>query len=1079
MRFSRFVMTRRFPSNAWFALFLASIAISGQPVLAQLPTATISGTVKDSSGAVVANATLTVTNMETGLSRSGKSGNDGSYRFPALPVGTYEVRAEQTGFQSRVQSGLRVTVGEESVINFALEVGAVTETVSVTAEAPIVNTTSGSLGGLVSEQKVTDLPLDGRNYNDLTFLQTGVVAATTLAPPSASPTSVRGTPMSSNGAPVRSNTFMIDGTIMNDMNNIGAGSANNNTLGVEGIREFRVVTNAFSAEYGGTMGSQIMLVTKSGTNRFHGSVFEFLRNSDLDARNWTDVPNKPGFRRNNFGASGGGPIKRDKTFFFLTYEGLRQGLGKTFQSTVPTLEARQDGGLVQTIFTPAKPYLALYPAPNGPGLGGGLATYYSAGQEVQSEEFGQARIDHNFSGSDSLFGRYTIDRSSDFSPGPFPPVSQTTTTRPQWLTLSEDHIFSPALLNTFRASYSRANYLGVPIALSTPSLVFVPGQPIGSLGISGVTDLSSGAGSPQVQAQRVISGSDDLFYTRGRHSFKMGALIQRYRQYMEVGTNVRGSWAFPNLASFLQGQANSFTVLTPGSIDFRTYGYYTMGFYLQDDLRATPRLTLNLGLRYEFNTQYTEANDHGAAIRDVQHDADVTLGIPFQNPSLHNFGPRIGFAWDATGDGKTSLRGGFGLLYDVGIFGAALLVGTTGTPPLSTTTTLTRPVFGPLPVIPASAAGKTLRTVDYNMHQPHLLSYNLTMERRLPFDMGLTVAYAGSRGINLQQIVEGNPTVPRGTPVGRQACVAAIPPPAFVANGPKCWLGNDPRTNPNWSNIEFHTAGGNSWYNSLQVGLLKRLTRGLQFQSSYTWSHVLDETQGAQGADDSSAGGNTADDPSNRRYNKGSASFDFRHQWHFNALYNFPSRATGGTGKLLNGWWVSGILSWNSGFAFTPALGTQRSRSQVGGPNGGIRLPDLVPGTDTRNITRGTSRGCLGIPAGTRLGTPQLFFDPCAFSIPPLGFLGTSPRSVIYGPNFSSVNFSLVKDTPLPRLGESARLQFRAEIFNILNHPDLGIPQRTVYAGTQDVQAPLANVGQITSTLSKSREIQFALKILF
>jgi hypothetical protein len=512
-------------------------------------------------------------------------------------------------------------------------------------------------------------------------------------------------------------------------------------------------------------------------------------------------------------------------------------------------------------------------------------------------------------------------------------------------------------------------------------------------------------------------------------------------------------------------------------------------------MKLWPAFTLNLGLRYEFTTQAEEIHGDGAALRDVQHDPSVTLGIPYVNPSKKNFSPRLGFAWDVRGNGRTAVRGGFGLLYDVGTFGTALFIGASATPPLSSVSNVTPAqglVFGPFPAVPADRAGKELRTIDFHMQQPHLLSYNLTVERQLPFQMGLTVAYAGSRGINIMQTKEGNPAIPLGTPVGR-TCVAATPPPAFDPVAPKCWLPNPPRTNPNWDTMEYKTAGSNSWYSSLQVMIQKRLSRGLQFQSAYTWGHAMDETQSQIGVDNSVTSNNSGDDPLNRHADKGSAGFDQRHSWRLSGLYRFPSHPTGGWGKIANGWGLSSSFTWNSGFPFDPTMSTQRSRSLTGGPTGGMKRLDLVPGVKHEDITRGKSRGCIvsgqGIAAGTPLGTPQLFYDPCAFAIPNLGFVGTAGRSILYGPNFTSMSFSLVKDTPLPMLGESGSLQFRTEIFNLLNHPSLGLNAgsggsfRNVYAARANVdnliEAPLPGAGQINSTLSKSREIQFALKILF
>src|SRR5262249_16550723 len=420
-------------------------------------------------------------------------------------------------------------VGDEKVLNISLAVGAVTDTVSVTAEAPVVNTTSGTLGSLVSEQTVANLPLNGRNYNDLTLSQPGVAenrAANTSA-------TLNGIQFSGNGAPTGSNLVTIDGTIMNDLHNTGAASSNENSLGVEGIREYRVVTNSFSAEYGLNMGSQVTLVTKSGTNDTHGSVFHFLRNSALDARNWTDRDTKPPFRRNNFGFSLGGPIRRDKIFYFLTYEGERQARTTTDLYTIPSLAARQNGGLVPVIAPSVRPYLDFWPSPNGPDLGGGLARFSKTNTETQNEDYGQARADYNIRSSDSLFGRMTINDSNDFKQGMIHSVFSEFPTRNEYYTLSESHIFRPELLGPFRGSFSRPHSIAVSTIDLPSTLAFKAGQPMGGLGITGVDGYSTAPGTTPVEVnQRIISTSADIFYTRGAHSLKFGTLVNFYRPFL-------------------------------------------------------------------------------------------------------------------------------------------------------------------------------------------------------------------------------------------------------------------------------------------------------------------------------------------------------------------------------------------------------------------------------------------------------------------------------------------------------------------------------------------------------------------
>jgi hypothetical protein len=1099
---------------------LGLIALFSLAAVAQLPTATILGVVKDSTGAVIPGVSVTATNAETGISRSGQSGSDGSYRFPALQVGTYNVRAEHPGFQAQVQQGLRIAVGQEAVVNITLEVGAVTETVSVTAEAPLVNTTSGTLGSLVSSETITDLPLDGRNWNDLTLLQVGV----NQLRQSNTTGTLNGTQFSANGAPVRSNLFTIDGTIMNDAHGVGGASGNENTLGVEAIREYKVATNAFSAEYGMTMGSQVALVTKSGTNQFHGSLFEYLRNNVLDARDWDDIPRKAPFRRNNFGGAVGGPIRQDKAFFFFTYEGLRQSRGDTRSADVPIDEARVDGPFVQSLGVPngqiaasVKPYLSFWPRANDLGdtleVAEGIGTYRYTLRPRQNEHYVQGRVDYTLSGTDSMFGRYSIQDSKDHRDAMAPEISSDYPTRNQYFTLSDNHIFSPSLLGTFRASFSRTHSIAIYNSEFPVNLGFLRGQPVGNLGVGGLTnptDVSGTTSLPVDLNQRIFSYSGDMFYTLGRHSMKFGVLHNRYRQYLynDGGNSPRGSWDFDDLGEFLAGRPAGFTSKTPGSITDRTFDYQTWGFYLQDDLRLLPALTLNLGLRYEFQTEVKEIRGNAAALRDVINDAAVTESDPvFVNPSMKNFSPRIGFAWDVFGTGRTSIRGGAAMLYDIGAYGTSLFIHASGTPPLSSITEIEEgnsfgipvPAFGPFPFerfpAPPELAGTALRTIDYKLDQPRLLSYNFTVEQQLPMQIGLTMAYAASRGIHLMQNQEGNPIYAGGTQLNG-TCVDVKPnEPDVDVTGPKCWLGagvpvplREPRRNPHWAAIDMRQAEGDSWYNSLQLTAQKQLSRGFQFQSSYTWAHATDTTQGQLGVE----GGNNAGDVTNRRYDKAASNFDLRHNWSFNSIYRLPSPFTGAVGAVANGWSLSGIFTWRSGDPFNlSGNSTQRRRGALS------NRPDLKPGVDMDDVTRGGSIGCTlqgtsgitTIAAGTPLGTKELFLDPCAFDLPRLGYNGNLSRNAIYGPNFSNLNLSLVKDTALPMLGEAGSLQFRAEFFNILNMVSWNNPSGTLFSPAGNAQnstnvftsPPIgANIpGQITSTASKPREIQLALKIVF
>jgi carboxypeptidase family protein/TonB-dependent receptor-like protein len=1051
------------------ALFLLLIGTSA--AVAQLPTASILGVVKDSSGAVVPDAALTARNSETGQTRAAVAAVNGSFRFSALPVGTYEIKVEHSGFQTEVRKDITLAVGQEAVINFSLQVGAVEQTVSVTGELPLVNTTSGSLGGLVNEERVSDLPLNGRNYMDLTFLQPGVIQNRNVNYISGDV----GSWFSSNGAPIRSNNYLLDGAIMQSMWNIAAASVGGNTLGVEGIREWRVVTNSFSAEYGMTMGSQMVIVSKSGTNKLHGSLFEYLRNSALDARNFFDYKTKPtdrrlpAFARNQFGGSIGGPIRKDKTFVFGVFEALRERLGTTQVSNTIPASARVDGAVVPHINPFVRPILDLFPLPN-PNL---LATnqYTFPFSQPTNENYGQVRVDQMISVKDTLFGRYTIDDTNLTKPMSFPQFRTISASRNQFSTVSEDHVFGPSLLNTARVSFSRTDFPSTsPSGIIGTQYSFMPGREVGITSIAGLPTLGPAGPTPTIEKQNIFTYSDDVSFTRARHSFKLGTLINHYQEYMLVSAFATGQVNFTSVANFLQGAPASYLAAAPGSILDRTYHYNTLGFYLQDDFRATPTFTLNLGMRYEFQTQINEMKGHGSNVRNITRDTGPTLGPPYQNPSLRNLSPRFGFAWDVAGNGKTAVRGGFALLYDVGAFASGLISSTTATPPFSNRSTVTPATPGALPgpvpgtiaftvplFFPQSALGNSPRLMDYHVQQPHMLQYNLTVERQLPFGMALTVAYAGSRGLNLMFVTEANPTVPQ-----------------VLADGRQFWSGSELRTNPAWGTVDFRTAGSSSWYHSLQMGLLKRVSRGLQFQGSYTFSKLIDRTQGQLGLNAEEASNYTyPTDPTHRNVDQGPGSFDITQNLRLNAIYRLPQFDSGGMLQrgLLNGWSTSGIISLQTGFPFSPELATNQSHSKVGGAQGD--RPDLLPGRNNGNII---------------LGGPDHYFDPTAFAIQPAGFLGTAGRNILRGPGFATLDFSLIKDIPLHLLGESSKLEFRSDFFNILNRANFVTPQvgqnggntaAIVYTGAQVSEKPLSTAGRLTSTASSSRQIQFALKFLF
>lgn len=1049
----------------WGACCFCLLVLAGRLASAQVPSGAISGTVRDSSGAVVAGATVTVTSRETALVRTVQSGADGHYQLSSLPVGVYDIRSEAPGFQSQVQQNLNLAVGQEAVLNFSLTVGTVQETVTVTAEAPLVDTTSGSLGGLVSEKGVTELPLNGRSFNNLVLLQTGIAVHHPVS--TTSSTSI-GLAFSSNGAPIRSNYITLDGARLTPATaGITEFSTSGLMLGVDAIREFRVITNNFTAEYGMAMGSQMVIASKGGTNQFHGSVFDFLRNSKMDARNFFSRTNPP-YHRNNLGGSLGGPVRKDKDFFFVSYEGVRELLGVPLLINVPNQRARTNGGLVPVVNPAVVPYLNLYPLPNGvlasdPAGNLGVGTYAFSFNQSTNQDFGQVRLDHTFSERNQLFVRYTVDASRKTPPNGNdpPPFQQNQNSRGHYITLAENHTFSAVVLNTIRASLTRPSQIfSFPPAPGTESLGFLPGAPLGSFGPgSGITAISGG--SPTDTEETGLAFSDDFSWVKGKHSFKLGTLMNRYRGLRSTSNNPYGNYTFAGLQQFLAGNAQQFQTTTPGSITDRTWVWNTFGFYAQDEWRTTPRLTLNLGLRYEFQTEVNEVTGKAGSLRDMIRDASFTLGGPlYVNQSLKNLGPRFGFAWDVLGDGTTALRGGFGIFYDIAGFVPATDVEDTA-PPFASQVLITSglgfPSSTPVPrfnlnqnLVPIAGTATVFKLIEYRQGQPHMLSYNLTLERQLPSSMMISVRYAGSRGLNIIQTVDGNPLLPQ-----------------VLADGTEFWPANARNRNPYWGYCECKTSGGDSWYNSLQMSLQRRMTRNLQFQASYTFAKLLDDTQGLHGGE---AGGSsvTGTDPFHLKTDKGPADFNSPHYFAFNALYSLPaSGASGLAGGLVNGWRLGTILTIDSGLPFSPLLSGNRSRSGVlGGGSSNPDRPNWVPGCS--KLIR---------------GGPNQYFNPACFTVQTVGFLGNVGRGIMMGPLHATWDFSLMKDTRIRFMGEGGHLEFRAEFFNLLNRADFNIPTdgRTVFTATPTTASvtPLASAGQISSTIGSARQIQFALKLIF
>jgi hypothetical protein len=1018
-------------------LTLTFIITTAHTGWAQITAATVSGTIKDDTGGILPGVDVVVKNVETGQSRSVVTNGEGSYTITGLVPGKYEVRASLQGFSTTAES-IQLTVGQQAGLNLLMKVGATEESITVVANATLVDTRSSALSAMVEEKTIEELPLNGRNYINLATLQPGIINFTEK---SGSSSSTRGVQLNINGMGGRSNSFLIDGANMKGYAGIATVTAADSTLGVDTIREFRVATNAYGADYGRAMGGVISIATKSGSNSIHGSAFEFFRDSKFDAPNYFDPADASGkkqappFKRNQFGGSFGGPIKKNKVFVFGGYERLQEDLGQTLILTVPTAAAR-----ATTVNASVKPYLDLYPLPNSADLGGGIGQYNFAFNRPTRENFGQARVDVQLSNDHALFVRHTIDKGSQLVADGLPQFNIDSRSSNQFFTAEEKWVMTSSLLNTARFSNSILKFEQLPVNTLSSPLSFFPQAPfMGGIAVSGLSGLGNTGTLPSTNNVTYWTYSDDLTYTKGKHLFKTGVLIEHALSSKQTTTNSRGSYSFANLANFFAGTPRQFQGVLPGAILVRERPNTLFGVYGQDDFRVNDRITLNLGLRYEVYTVPADRNGLDAYLPSLTSTATV-VGPPFVNPSKKNVAPRLGFAWDVTGDGRTSVRGGTGIYYDTdGTYNSAFGI-SVFTPPFAPAVNLTNPSF-PTPVFPSSVSSSgalALRTLDHSIKQPRAWTYNANVQRELGGGMVAMVGYAGSRGYNLVSAIEGNPTVP-----------------VTQADGTLFFPANAPRRNPAWTSIDLRTSNGHSNYNSMQASLQKRFAKGYQMQLAYTLSKTMDNTQAQLNVDSINTSVYVMN-PYNPDADWAVASFDIRHVFSANATWEIPAFREN---ALLSGWQVNSIVSLRTGLPFSPSISTS-NWSRDGNTSGEDRPNLCTAGVD---------------PSTLIVGDPNHWFNTSAFCLQPAGTLGNTPRNFLRGPGFANVDLSFVKNQPIG----SERLQFRLEIFNLLNRANFGTPTRTVFAGATQNDPVLPTAGQITRTTNTSRQLQFSAKFTF
>src|SRR2546422_2958885 len=1077
-------------------------------------SAEISGVVHDASGAVIPGVSVTAKHIDSGLTRTVNTSETGNYSIPSLPVGAYELTAELAGFKQQLRRGITLAVTQEAVVNFTLEVGDLKENVTVTEDAPLVNTTLSSTSGLVTRDQIKDLPLNGRSFLELMTLNAGVITNRSNTTDNNVPS------FSIAGKRPDSNRFTMNG--MDYVGNNAGGTytapqgISGSLLGVDAVREFNVLGHTYGAEYGKRAGAQVTIVPTSGTNQWRGAVFEYLRNSALDTRNFFDVANAPNptpvpqFQRNQFGGSLGGPIRRDKMFVFGNYEGFRERLGVSQFGYVPSLQVRQglwpnsSGQYVQASNLEPRmlPFFRYWPEPNGPelllnGVPTGTAVYSANPKRSVQENFVLGRFDYYVSTQDSVSANFSADRGARRNPVDPTFLSDQQTDLHSFST-HETHIFSPTLLNiaSFGYSSTRATTKAPPVEPFPDNLLFLKGggrNNPGSVIIGGGTSTvqASALIAPNGQnlaynARRNFSCSDDLKLTKGIHNLSLGAWFQRVEQTaFSSGQNNAGAITYPTLLAFLQDRPMQFRTQTkPTELIFRSL---QAAWYFQDEMKLRPNLTVRLGLRDEMATKVNEKNGNSS---NYLFDANgVMITEPFigKSPLIRNnarslWQPRVGLVWDPSGAGKWAVRAGFGIHNDLQDNLANRL---NSNPPFSGRLTVENtPLLSIIPVSAEVAPPPSCKVlgqtdprctlyapggIDPDLHMPTVQQWSLTVERQLAQDLKVEAGYVGSQSYHISATVDMNTIQPLRceNPAGCQAGgVLPMTQRSLVPQGTD-YVPVGRRPNPLLGSGQGWYYFGTSSYHAMNLSLTKRARSGLAFKSSYTWGKVLDTNSAIlSGSADNEPP--TVLNRFNRRLDKGVASFSLLHQFNTNFSYQLPfgngrafgSGATGWVEKLIGGWQWNAIFSATGGFPVTPKVGSNRSG------NGDSRNPD-VPNLNSNfkgNVI-------LGVDGFKKTGR---YFDANAFLPPTPGTFGNAGRDQLRGPGMWNVDTSLFKRIPLK---ERLNLQFRTEVFNVLNHANFDTPNLIVFAGT-DI-SPTAGVITGTASSGNGRQIQFALRLEF
>ena len=1058
-----------------FALSFASFSSCGW---AQTQLGTLFGTVTDSSGAVVPKAVVSVENVGTGLKRDALTDLTGQYHIAGLPPGTYSVRVEKEGFQTQVRQGITLISASGLTLDFSLVVGSYPQQLTVSGDVNEIDSTTSTVGGLIAEQGLSELPINGRDLFKAAILEPGVAPTPSSAPSFFS--NGKTGQVSINGMRPSWTDVRIDGMDANDpVFGNSPGGASGLFLGLNEFTEVRVLTQTFDVEYGRNGGGVIDAVTKSGTNRFHGSLLELHRDAALDSKNYFDLANAPipPFVRNQFGAGVGGPLVRDRTFFYADYEGFREVQASTAIATVPDALAHQGllppssnpdscsnaapNGCIHVAIDPRVPqFLALLPLPNGVDNGNGTADLITDDKGNVYEHHGMVRLDHNFSNTHSLFVRYIIDDSSSLvpyfgtPPGTYVPgFPAEHTARNQYFTVQLRSSVGSEMLNELRFGVNRTTATN-SIVNTHPglSISLAPGRPFGLLDLAGMSLFGNDFTFPWGNFSTVYQVQDQLSRTTGGHTITFGGEFQRIQSNGPFDFGVNGLYSFqdlspfgvpartnnPPLEFFLQALPLSYLGVDPSNSDSnRDYRQSVASGFVQDFWRITNQLTLNAGLRYDFYSNPTETHGRTSVIRNPATDSTPAVGNPWATTPRDLFSPRAGFAWNIFTGGKTVLRGGAGIFRDqlpIYLFSLDRFL-----PPFYSVNSYVLPSFlNPQTALLTQPLDAVQMT--YYPKFPYALQYNLNLEREVATRTILSMGYVGARGNHLPREVEANPFEPA--------------------------LGH--RYNPNLPSplLEFLT-DAQSFYNSFQLSVSQQRGHNVSWQAFYTFSHSIDDTSSNSGLDAVNEPP-TTQDPFNRKGDRGRSGFDIRHNFVAYVVYELPF---GGKSQF-GGWQISAIASVHSNVPFTPVLAFDNADLQSLFIS---ERPDLIGNPYAGVCTN-----------GSRVGTPSCWFNPRAFALPPAGQFGTAGRNSLRGPAFAQFDLALQKGF---QLSERARITFGAEAYNLLNHPNFGVPSNTQSPFTlggngdavfQDAAGNLArNVGRIFITAGTGRQIQLDARVTF